>query len=55
MLNIAETCDALEEVNIVSSMVTGEGDTCWRVYRSVSGLQMKQISGPDLGLRDEAV
>ncbi|KAJ7835946.1 hypothetical protein B0H14DRAFT_2795167 [Mycena olivaceomarginata] len=55
MLSIAETCDALEEVNIVSSMVTGEEDTCWRVYRSVSGLQVKQISGPDLGLRDEAV
>ncbi|KAF7369828.1 BHLH domain-containing protein [Mycena venus] len=52
---IAEICTTLEEVNIVSSLVSDEEDTCWKVYRSRSGLGVKQISGPDLRLLDEPV
>ncbi|KAF7373609.1 BHLH domain-containing protein [Mycena sanguinolenta] len=42
---IAETCTALEEVNIVSSLVDDEEDICWKVYRSVLGLDVRQVSG----------
>ncbi|KAJ6463518.1 hypothetical protein C8R45DRAFT_1026028 [Mycena sanguinolenta] len=42
---IAETCTALEEVNIVSSLVDDEEETCWKVYRSVLGLDVRQVSG----------
>ncbi|KAF8192766.1 hypothetical protein K438DRAFT_1969893 [Mycena galopus ATCC 62051] len=45
---IAQMCAALEEVNIVSSLVSNEEDVCWKVYRSVLGLDVRQVAGPDL-------
>ncbi|KAJ7270668.1 hypothetical protein B0H12DRAFT_1093319 [Mycena haematopus] len=52
---MAETCAALEEVNIVSSLIGDEEDTCWKVYRSGLGLDVRQVSGPDLRRLNEPV
>ncbi|KAK7055487.1 BHLH domain-containing protein [Favolaschia claudopus] len=41
--SLAQICTTLEEVNVISSTGEKTQNTCWKIYRSQSGTEVKQL------------